>query len=154
MKPHEQTQPPLRATRDEVRERYHAHHDHVRSTLGESAWLSIQALALVFVASVAANPWLKAAAIVGAVLVAVVAYGLLRATDWGRIGGAIASALVGGAGLVLHFATTNPGDSVLTRRFLFPLLTLGTAVYLLLPSTKESFRAARAARARAGGARR
>lgn len=145
---------PRPATKEEVRERHHAHHDHVRSTLGESAWLAIQALALVFVATVAADPWLEAAAIVGAALVAFVAYGLLRATEWGRIGGAIASALIGGAGLVVHVVTTSPGDSVLTRRFLFPLLTLGTAVYLLMPSTKAAFAGARAARERARGARR
>jgi hypothetical protein len=138
-----------RATKEEVRARYHAHHDHARSTLGEAAWLAIQSTALVYVAYVAANPWAKAGAIAGAVLVVIVAWGLWRATDWGRIGGAIVSLLVGSAGLIVHFVTTSPGDSVFTRRFLFPLLTLGTAVYLLSPSTKATFRAAREARARA-----
>jgi hypothetical protein len=132
-----------------VRAKYHAHHDHARSTLPEAVWIGIQGGVLIGTGFSVVEAWMKATAIAGGVLLVVVAIGLARAEEWARWTAGLIALGVGGAGVALTFSGAGLGPDKLT----FCIVLVVTGAYLLLPTARDSFRNAREARERTRAAR-
>lgn len=143
-----------RATKEDVRARYHGLHDHARSVGIEAAWLGLQGVALAVLGGVlSADPGTKAAAFAGAVVLIGAAVGIARAAEWARWVGGVASLLLGVASLALPHLRATEGVEPESPKYFFAGLAFATGAYLLLPSTRVSFLRAREARDRARAAK-
>ena len=139
--------PPL--TRDAVRERYHAHHDHVRSTLPEAVWIGFQGAVLGGFGLGAEATWARVVSVAGGVLLVGAAIGLVRAAEGARVTAGLALVLAGAAGLALPYLLAREEPQLSADEATFGIVQLATGVYLLLPATRATFQRARAARERA-----
>lgn len=143
------SQAPKRATKAEVRARYHGLDDHVRSTGLEAAWLGLQGVALgvggvVFVEDAIT----RVAALLGAAVLIAAAIGIARAAEWARWTGGIASLLLGALSVALPYLTRAEGAEAASSKYLYIVMALVTGAYLLSASARASFRNAREMRAR------
>lgn len=137
-----------------MRARYHGLGDHVRSTGWEAAWLTLQGVAIgvlggFFVESNAA----KAGAFACAIVLIAAAIGIARAAEWARWTGGIASLLLAVASVAHPYLTRADGEEAASPKYFFVTMALVTGAYLLSPSTRDSFRAARENRDRAHAAK-
>ncbi len=149
--------PPKRATKEEVRARYHGMHDHIRSTGFEATWIGFQAVVIaVGGALFDGDASARASMFAISIVLLAAAIGIARAAEWARWVGGVASLLLAACALVMPFLGRAPGEEAGRPKYLFVVIGLTTGIYLLLPSTREAFRNARdnrelvrAARARA-----
>jgi hypothetical protein len=145
---------PQRASKEEVRARYHGLGDHVRSTLLESAWIGLQGVSIAVLGGVfSTDTVFRIAAIAIGVGLIAVAVGIARAAEWARWAGGIASLMLA-AGAVAEPYVMRGGEEAGSPKYLFVILALTTGIYLLSPSTRQSFRNARENRARVREAKR
>ena len=146
---------PQRSSKEEVRARYHGLGDHARSTLLESAWIGLQGVSIAVLGGLfLTDTPVRVVAIVTGVGLIVVAVGIVRAAEWARWSGGIASLLLAVGALAEPYLMRAEGEEARSPKYLFVILALSSGVYLLSPSTQRSFRDARENRARARDAQR
>lgn len=135
---------PRRASKEEVRARYHGLGDHVRSTLLESAWIGLQGVSIAIVGGLFLDDTVSrvTAISIGVGLIAV-AVGIAFAAEWARWAGGIASLVLAVGALAEPYVMRPEDGEGRSPKFLFVILALATGIYLLSPSTRQSFRNAR-----------
>lgn len=142
------TEPQPSRTKDEVRARYHGHDDHARSLGPQAIWIGLQGIVLAVTAFIMWTGATRWAAIGGSIALITTMVGMLRASEWGRLLGALVEIAFGAIGIVL--IVSGHGEEKLT----LTIVSLLAGIYLLTPNAKRAFRDARDARARAATARR
>jgi hypothetical protein len=142
--------PAVRNMRTPMTSKYHVHHEHERTVMTLTVIAAGMGLVLVSLGCWELPKSIGVIEIVGGVLLFPMAFGLWRAQEWARIGvGCLSWA---GCAALGWYAWRDGATSFRAADLQGYLVrfgpTLGQAVFLMLPSTKRTFAAAREAKER------